>query len=247
MTTEDRPSIERDALSTMSSDGIAQEEGMIGQNGELTNDLERKKLLLRELVPVYQKAFAGLPWYEVSQCSQSPSGFSAQRVGELCQCPRCIESGAPTRLTTEAYPADQLYESLLSRSAGPDSVVYVECLPDGRPVLGAILCPMSEESVIDKYAGRVDETWLRTMLPEKVLWLSEIFADLDARASGNLGNLQEVIAKSAENANTDTVAFRTINERLSGKIKSIYRDRATILSVPDSANGGKSYFVIIKL
>jgi hypothetical protein len=232
----------------MSGDGIAQEGQKIGEGGELSADLERKREIVKDLVPVYQKAFAGPPWFEVSKCPTCPSGFSTASVGESC--PVC-GSG----LTTEAYPANELYQDLLQRVTGSNSVVYIERLPNGQPVLGAIFIEMSPTEVLSKYvtsdgSPRITEPdWnlIRGGLPPRVLWLDEIFADVTQRSSGNLKNLQEVIERAKQATSSDTVAFRTINEGLLNKVRTIYGNRAEVTVMSDKGvTGGLSTFVKIR-
>jgi hypothetical protein len=229
-------------------DGVAQVGERIGQNneGELTADLERKQQLVKELVPVYQKAFAGPPWFEVSKCLTCPTGFSASPAGDFCEA--CSARGVRTLLTSPAYPPDELYAALLERVRSPDSTVYIERTVDGKPVLSAIFKVAEEQDIVSNYAGRTDPDIVKSIIPGRVLWLDEIFADLDARPNGNLKNLQEIIEKSAQQTGDRTIAFRTINENLIKKMQNIYGPRATITMVPDSGvSSGVSALVVIKL
>lgn len=198
---------------------------------------------------MYQKAFAGFPWFEVTQCPQSPSGFSAQNIGEWCQCAGCVQNGTPTRLDKPAYPIEELYRSLTARVSDPNSTVYIERTTDGRAVLGAIFKSASESEVVAKYTTRSDPALIAQLVPERVVWLDEIFADLDARPNGNLKNLEAIIRQSAQYLGSDTVAFRTINKNLINKITNIYGGRAQIVWVPDRGilKTGESALVVIKL
>lgn len=232
-----------ETMAGQSGDGIAQSGERIGENGEgeLTMDRERKEQLVKELVPVYQKAFAGPPWFEVSKCPTCPSGFSAQEVGSSC-----LKCGS--YLTKEAYPTDELYRSLLNRVSRADSTVYIERTPDGRATLGAIFVNKSETEIVQNYVRRSDPELIRSLLPGQVAWLDEIFADLGASPGGNLKNLEQVVEKSAAALRSDTVAFRTINQNLLAKVQKIYGDRVQVTWVPDrGAADGQSALVVIKL
>lgn len=203
--------------------------------------LREKLALLPELVPVYQKAFAGEPWYEISKCPGCPRGYSAERPGEAC-------TGCGTRLTEEAYPADALLKDLRERVRANPSFVYAETL--GRePVLGAIAYRMSPEKIYaQKYQGREsrEAAEIFAALPKSLVWLDEIFADRDRRPSGNLWNLKTMCDRMVQSLGPTVIAFRTINMRLVAKAQRVFGTNCAVREVHDRGSlTGTSSIVII--
>ena len=60
-----------------------------------------------EIIPAYQKAFAGDPWFEVSKCAGCESGFSAQSPGTVCE-------SCGHKTGEEAYTTEELVDLLIT-------------------------------------------------------------------------------------------------------------------------------------
>lgn len=207
----------------------------------LPRTLEAQLAVLPSLVPVYQKAFAGEPWFEVSKCACA-RGFSAQRVGE-----RCIECGQ--KLSEEAYPPRELLQSLEKRIAeNQPSAVYVEAAPEGgAPILGAISFRAAPQEIYRrKYAGR-ENPRVQGVLEragKEIAWLDEIFADRLQRSSGNLWNFEKMCLAIGKGASA--LAFRTINPRLAQKAWGVFGSCSTayVFEDPGTIQGSSSLVVI---
>ena len=230
----------------------------VPRNKELRWDtlltLEEQYAALSELVPVYQKAFAGYPWYEVSKCN-CVRGYSRQKVGEICtgNPDDAGDTGCGVLLSEEAYPRDELLPELEQRVRDNPSLVYVERDEDGQAVMGAIAYPAAAKDVYQKKyedKGRGSETieTAFSRLPEKIIWLDEIFADLERRPSGNLSNFEMICTMMSSQLGNQIIAFRTMNEGLIAKSQSALEARCAVEWFDDPGVPGKrSALVVINL
>lgn len=178
----------------------------------LLTDCVQKRAAVEVLAPVYQQAFAGEPWFEVSQCSGCARGFSAELPGQNC-------AVCGTLLTTEAYPIDELTQQLEATVAAEQSVVYLEEF-DQRVLLGALAWVSGpSEIAMKKYTDAPPELagWLAETLPEECIWLDEVFADRNLRKRGNLWNFRSMCIEIGQALNQQTLAYRSINPRIIGK------------------------------
>jgi len=185
-------------------------------NNLLKDRIELTPSELDDIGLVYQRAFADKPWFEVSKCvakdtkNQCESGFSPLKVGEFCT--KCA-----LRTAEEAYPLDQLQESLMERLRYPGARLYREYDDNSRLLLAAIFWE-DKPSVIGKkkYADvPAMQQWLSDTLPdEPLIWLDEIFADKTLRPMGNLWNFPALVQQVFEGTSCQRLAFRTINEGL---------------------------------
>ncbi len=196
---------------------------------------------------LYQVSFAGEPWRESSRCAAPkrklgvcPGGFSPLEVGEMC-----IDCGLSPLV--EAYPMDELTKSLNSRFADTSSQLYLES-EDSELLLAAIFWEARPKKIAGrKYADMSEmEKWLIDNLPDQpIVWLDEIFADKQKRPTGNLWNYQQMIEKVLEKAGSKVIAFRTINEGLLAKTKSVFPSNSTVIPGKDIPDDRDRTFVII--
>lgn len=188
-------------------------------NNLLTNNIELSPGELNDIGVVYQRAFAGEPWFEVSKCvsedatNRCESGFSPLNVGEFCT--KCA-----LRTKQEAYPLDQLSESLAERLRYPGARLYREYDQDSRLLLAAIFWEDKPSGIAQKKYADVPkmQAWLGSSLPdEQLIWLDEIFADKTLRPNGNLWNFPNLVSDVFEASSCQRMAFRTINKGLLAK------------------------------
>ncbi len=194
-----------------------------------------------QLVPIYQTAFAGEPWYEVSACAASPdfpnpcpSRRSPQAIGETC-----AECGG--LLQAPAFSAETLTDGWISHFREHESRFYLERLKDESCVLAALAWRATPDAVADRcYASPSEHAmrvWLRTELPDRFVWLEDIFANRALRPSGNLWNYRAMVAQLLSELGGSLFAFRSINERLIQKTILLFNSRAQRLiglrDVPD--------------
>jgi hypothetical protein len=193
------------------------------------------------LVPIYQLAFAGEPWHEVSACvapaqfeNACPGGRSSQGIGETCQ--RCGEI-----LLAPAFSEERLTASWISRFDERDSRFYLERLPDGSCVLAALAWRTNAEVLAELCYYDADEgemrAWLADGLPGEFVWLEDIFANLALRPQGNLWNYRAMISRFVSELSGTFLAFRSINERLIQKTLTLFGSQAERLvaleDIPD--------------
>lgn len=166
--------------------------------------------LYGEIVPAYQAAFAGEPWYEVSKCADQfqrcVGGLSSLVVGAACDlCGNCP--------ALPAYEADELVMRFESLAVSRPTTWYVEQNSVG--VTLAAIAWKAEPKVIasEKYSDvPVMEDWLNEELgSDEVMWLDEVFANKELKPKGNLRNFGKFVTGLAEMLDTTTVAYRTIN------------------------------------
>lgn len=182
-----------------------------------------------QLVPIYQTAFAGEPWHEVSACA-APAQFenacpgrrSPQEIGETC--PRCGEA-----LRAPAFSEEWLTASWTSHFDAHDSCFYVERLPDGSCVVAALAWRASAEAVAERcYSAAGEEGmggWLADRLPGEFVWLEDIFADRALRPTGNLRNYPTMVSDFLSELSGTVLAFRSKNERLIKKTLELFGPR----------------------
>jgi hypothetical protein len=186
---------------------------------------EDVKPLYDEIVPVYQAAFAGEPWYEVSKCADKlqrcVGGLSSLAIGEVCDtCNSC-----PLQ---PAYEKGELVSRFEGIAATRPTAWYTERNSDGL-TLAAIAWEADAETIAtEKYADvPAMDGWLRQQLGnEPIVWLDEVFANRSLQVSGNLRRFGNMCSGLTERLQNDTLAFRTINERMTA---------ATIRDFPGSS------------
>lgn len=174
-----------------------------------------------EIVPVYQWAFEGPPWNEVSKCVDSqkrcPRGFSSNQIGEDC-------GTCGLQLTSPAYESDELTKRFDSIAETFPTAWYIEHNDREKIALAALAWRATPKVIAEeRYANAPKMShWLSANLGDRpVVWLDEIFADRKVRPTGNLRNFKKIIAGMAINLGGDTVAYRTISK---GLVRASVRD-----------------------
>jgi hypothetical protein len=196
------------------------------REGEMLRTAEAVAAEAPQLASIYQTAFAGEPWHEVSACAAPaqfekpcPGGRSPQEIGETC--PRCGEI-----LRAPAFSEERLTAGWISHFNAHASRFYVERLPDGSCVLGALAWKASAEALAKRCYSAVEEEemreWLADRLPGEFVWLEDIFADLAARPAGNLWNFRTMISQLLFELKGTVLAFRSINEGLIQKTITLF-------------------------
>lgn len=174
---------------------------------------EEVKALYGEIVPTYQAAFAGEPWYEVSKCvdqlQRCVGGLSSVAVGVSCElCDRCP--------ILPAYEVDELVNGFNNLATSRPTTWYVEQNSQGV-TLAAIAWKAKLTVIADEKYSDVPEMaeWLRGELgSDEVMWLDEVFANKDLKPKGNLQNFGKFVTEMADMLGSQTVAYRTIEPRM---------------------------------
>ncbi len=208
---------------------------------------EEIKQLYSEIVPVYQMAFAGEPWFEVSKCVDALSiqrcvgGLSSLRLGQLCK----LCGNYPIRT---AYEKNELIANFEAFAKTRPTAWYLERNELGI-TLAAIAWSAKADTVADEKYSDVPEikSWMISKLgTQSIAWLDEVFADRIKKPKSNLKNFGDMCIGLAEQLQVDTIAFRTINERMTA---AAIRDFGSAASVFNRTTGvpDRRDFVIINL
>lgn len=205
-----------------------------------------EELPLNKIIPAYQEAFAGEPWYEVSKCADNADiqrcigGFSSLSIGTCCGL--CGE-----RVTRPAYEVDELKARFSKLASSRPTAWYVE-----ENQLGTTLAALAWKADVqtiatEKYAD-VPEMfdWMREQFgTSSIMWLDEVFADRNKKPKGNLQNFSLMCYGLAQKLDTDIVAYRTIAPAMIiAPVKNFGKDAQIFqrkIDVPDRRD-----FVIIK-
>ncbi len=208
---------------------------------------EEIKALYDEIVPVYQTAFAGEPWFEVTKCANKSSvqrcvgGFSSLSIGATCEtCGSC-----PLR---SAYEKEELVDKFELISRTRPTAWYME-----KGELGATLFALAWIETPSKIAEEryPDVPEMASWMAEKlgtapIMWLDEVFANRTKKPKGNLQNFNEMCNGLAQQLQVDIIAYRTIAFQMIaapvrdfGKQTTVYKRNA---EVPDRRD-----FVVINL
>jgi hypothetical protein len=163
------------------------------------------------VVPAYQEAFSGWPWYEVSKCvdtnrpQRCAGGLSKVALNDTCiPC-----SNQPNR---QAYEASELIERFKTLEATRPTSWYVESV-DGDPALVALAWTAPPLQIAQEKYSDVPEMqdWLTNTLGDKsIIWLDEVFADKKVRAEGNLMNFGKMCKGFMSALDTTQLAYRTL-------------------------------------
>lgn len=186
--------------------------------------------VVSELVPIYQAAFAGEPWYEVSQCraptefpDPCPSRRSSQGIGETCA--RCGEV-----LSAPAFSVGYLADRWATLFDDQDARLYLERLPDGSCVLAAVAWLATPAALAERAYSLPEEepmrSWLAAHLPLNFVWLEDIFANREVRPAGNLWNYRSMVGQLVAEFDHSVLGFRTFTEPLIAKTLGTFGDRA---------------------
>lgn len=201
--------------------------------------------LYGEIVPAYQEAFSGEPWYEVSKCADQlqrcVSGLSSLAIGTSCElCGNC-----PSR---PAYEEDELVERFEALAASRPTAWYTEQNKVGLTL--AAIAWEAEPSVValEKYTGVPEmKDWLDNYFEtNKIAWLDEVFANKRLSSTGNLHNFRNMVTGLAERLGAQTIAYRTIHPAMIRAATRDFGNDAAVFSknteVPDRRD-----FVVISM
>lgn len=178
--------------------------------------------VIPRLIPIYQAAFAGEPWNEVSRCAPTSScagQISDRKIGETCT--SCGEV-----LRTEAHPAEVLRERWRERFDAHETRLYLEQEAGGSYLLATLAWRATPQALAAAcYAKPREEgmeKWLSQELPEEFVWMEEIFAHLALRREGNLWNYGVMVRELLTELESSAFAFRTINTRLIARTEKVF-------------------------
>lgn len=198
----------------------------------------------------YKEAFKGPPWYEVTKCAASDelldkceSGFSRLAIGELCD--RCGE--CPFR---PAYENDELKTKFEAVAENFNAQWYME-MNGSEVAMAALVWAASLEEIADERYKDLPEMkeWMKDTFDEntkRIMWLDEIFANKSVRETGNLKNFEYMVNGFMARFGIDTMAFRTINERLIASAQKL-GDRTTVLRSGEDVPDRRSFVIITRL
>lgn len=199
--------------------------------------------LYSEIVPAYQEAFAVPPWNEVSKCvdeiERCDGGLSAVAIGSLC-------NTCGLRPIRPAYEAVELMERFDALGLSRPTAWYAEQNELGL-TMGAVAWKALPGAIATEKYSDVPEMsdWIVDRLgDEPVVWLDEVFANRKLKSKGNLQNFGKFVIGLASMLDCESVAYRTIEPRMTTVPKRDFGDNATVLTrkidVPDRRD-----FVII--
>lgn len=205
---------------------------------------EEVRPLYDQIVPVYQAAFAGEPWYEVSKCADTlqrcVGGLSPLAVGSLCE----MCNNRPSRL---AYEPEELVGRFEAIAESRPTAWYTERTDSGL-VLAAVAWEASADIIArEKYLDvPTMADWMQKQIgAEPVIWLDEVFADRTKRPAGNLARFSLMNSGFMRQLGNPTLAYRTINDRMIAATKRDFDNRSRVfvreVDLPD-----RREFVVIK-
>lgn len=200
---------------------------------ELGKFYKEGEMQLSKIVPAYQEAFRGWPWYEVSKCVDSNptqrciGGLSSTALKEMC-------TTCNNRPNQPAYDSDELVERFQMLEATRPTRWYVESVNDD-PALVALAWSAAPEDIAREKYGDVPEMqdWLvDTLGNEPIIWLDEVFADKAVRPAGNLTNFRYLCKGFMSALNNAQLAYRTVSPAMIRAAEKNF-DVAPIDNVPD--------------
>ena len=169
----------------------------------------------KSIVPAYQEAFSGWPWYEVSKCADERNlqrcegGLSKVALNELCA--TCLQ--APSK---EAYEPEELIDRFTELAETRPTMWYLETFEQQTAVAALAWKASPEQIGKEKYESQPEMIeWMQSQVGvNDIAWLDEIFADKKVRPRGNLQNFSKIARGFMDALECDTLAFRTINPAL---------------------------------
>ena len=189
-----------------------------------------------ELVPIYQSAFAGPEWEEVTRC-EAPEGFaepcvrrrSPQLIDEKCD--RCGEI-----LHRSCHSPPEIRERWVNRFREVESRFYLERSEDGTCLLAALAWHGTPATIAAASFSDPSEVhlhdWLDQKLPREFVWLEEIFAYQVLREKGNLWNYEGMVRGLLQELGSRDFVLRTKNERLVAKTKQTFPAETSVHPAP---------------
>ncbi|MNH58601.1 hypothetical protein D3C73_104080 [compost metagenome] len=214
---------------------------------ESNNFYKPEDIDYEKIVPVYQEAFRGWPWYEQAKCAdmskvqRCQGGLSRLALGQTCGV--CLNA-----VSLPAYEPAELIDRFTDIAATRPTRWYQEDI-DQQTAVAALAWPTDAARLAQEKYADVDVMgeWMQRQLGrDEFVWLDEIFADKRVRESGNLQNFKAIAEGFMDAFERNTMAFRTINPAL---VRAAERDfdpsvtvsRQRLSQVPDRRD-----FVIIK-
>lgn len=197
---------------------------------------EAVRPLYSEIIPAYQEAFAVPPWSEVSKCVDEQvrceGGLSAVAIGSLCNtCGLCPDS--------LAYEAGELSERFDALGSSRPTAWYTEQNDQGLTMAAVAWRALPSVIATEKYSDAPDMSdWIEERLgDEPVMWLDEVFANRKLKSRGNLQNFGKFVTSLAAMLDCDTVAYRTLEPRMTTVPKRDFGNKAVVsiraTEVPD--------------
>lgn len=198
---------------------------------------EQARELYPQIVPVYQAAFAGDPWYEVSKCvDELPrrciGGLSALAVGASCNtCERSTEQ--------PAYQPDELINRFDTLASTRPTAWYIEQSERGIMLAAVAWVARPDQIAAERYADVSSmQSWLpETLADQPVVWLDEVFADRTIREGGNLQRFAAMNRGFIQRLGQNALAFRTVNPRMVTATKRDFEGTSSVFErngmVPD--------------
>lgn len=172
------------------------------------------------IIPVYQRAFEGPPWNEVSKCADARQrcigGLSALAVGELCQTCNCVP-------TEQAYTYDELVVTFDAIAERGNAAWYIEKVPAGTALVALAWKATVDEVWQAKYADApAMRQWLTNEFgTEPLVWLDEVFADKEVRPNKNLASFEAMNQGFASRLGAELIAYRTKTPQMIAAAKKI--------------------------
>lgn len=201
--------------------------------------------LYAQIIPAYQAAFAGEPWYEVSKCADQMSrcagGLSPLQIGALCI--RCDKT--PSRAAYEQRELEDRFDAL--GSSRPTSW-YIEQNEAGVTLAAVAWSATPATIAKEKYADVPEMSdWLGRMFgKDEIILLDEVYANRALKPKGNLSNFGGMVTGFAARLDRSVIAYRTITPQMKRAPKQAFGDLAIIrqreIDVPDRRD-----FVVINL
>lgn len=188
---------------------------------------EEVKPLYDQIVPTYQEAFAGEPWYEVSKCidefKRCAGGLSELQIGDMCSnCGICPEK--------PAYEQQELESRFDNLGLSRPTSWYVEEF-EGDITMVAVAWKANLTIIANEKYADVPEMskWLVDKVgQDQIIWLDEVFANRKLRPTGNLRNFGEMVTGLATKLDSPLVAYRTISPQMK---KASRRDLGALATV----------------
>jgi hypothetical protein len=169
-----------------------------------------------EIVPAYQNAFAGDPWFEVTKCvGNNASDMCIEGLSRLQLDKYCTPCGRYTK--EPAYTQEELVEKFNNLSTQRETEWYLERL-NGRLAMAILASKTDTRTFATKFLesdGDRFQEWAKdTFGTVPFGWIHEVFADSSVKSRGNLVNFVEATTTIARRLGVLRIAYSTINPRM---------------------------------
>lgn len=200
----------------------------------------------KKIIPVYQEAFKGDPWFEVSKCADSKKikrcegGYTSIPVGSCCG--MCKE-----KIIRPAYEDKELVYKFTTIANSRPTRWYIEQNDLGITMAALAWTNTPREIAEERYPDVPEmKEWIqKEIAEEKIIWIDEVFADKTKKTKGNLKNFKSMCKIFWNELKTDTIAYRTITPAMINAPKRDFPGKNIIYNrkreVPDRRD-----FVIIR-